>query len=423
MEEEQKEPVQKKSGKKVLLGILIAVIVLLALALIVFATPLKEMVLAKKTAPEVTLELLQGTVLDEDSGKYLFEVEALVTGHPMPKVTFNRYDNPEEVGENKIILLLESGESFTLVAVAESTEGKATATLELVAEEDPDDMGGETPDPDPDPPATAQNRPPVISSINFPSGLFQTGGTYTVTAQASDPDGDTLSYQWSVTAGTVPNLNANPIAWTTPGSPGDPQLTVIVRDGKGGEAVLSKQVAVGYLRLSPIPSQSGQIIKDQEVKSPTCIYAGDSNTNRIVRGYIAFKVNDLEDIPIKTAELRLAEPKTWGNPGDFMHGSLGTTGLRINIARWGDRESDSLVLADYNLSGDTLAGYTNYDITHTSQAGESVKNIVKLLQGSLDSGYSRIMFRLMFSNETSDNDNQWDGVEYQLNTISLYVTF
>lgn len=413
MEVEQNESKKRKSGKKVLIGFLAAMIILLILALVIFATPLNELSLAKKTAPEVTLELLKDPELDAESGKYLFEVEAKATGNPTPEVTFNRYDDPEEVGENRITLLLESGESFTLVVVAESSAGKATAQLELVVE-GTDDSGVTTSEPEP-PPAT-ENRPPVISDIVFAHELLRTGKPYTVTAQVSDPDGDTLTYQWSVTGGTVPNLNVNPISWTTPNIPGDPQLSVVVRDGKGGEAVLSKQVPVGYLQLSPIPSQSGQIIKDQEVKSPACAYAGDSNTNRIVRGFISFDIGDLDGIPIKTAELRLAEPRVWGDPA-FLHGTIG---LWVGVVRWGDRP---LVLADYNLSGVGIRSFTTYDITLASVAGQPTKLFVDELQKNINDGMNRLQVRLHFASEVSDSDSQWDGVEYQLNTISLYLTF
>lgn len=426
MEKEHDESKKSGAGWKIFIGSLAAIVVLLLLALVFFLTPLKEMVLGTKIAPEVTLELMRGPELDEESGKYLFEVEAVSTGNPAPEITFNRYDDPEEVGGNRVTLLLEKGESFTLVAVAENSEGKASATLELVAESpDDSDDAGDADDPTPggesEPPA-AENRPPAISNIVISHKLLCTGETYTVTAEASDPDGDNLTYQWSVTGGTVTNLNVNPISWKAPDVPGDPQLSVVVRDGKGGEAVLSKQVPVGYVRLSPVPAQSGQIIKDQEVKSPACVYAGDSNTNRIVRGFICFDIGDLEGIAIKTAELRLAEPEVWGDPS-FMHGTSGITGLRLNIASWKDRGSEPLALTHYSLPGDTIGGYTSYDITHTSVAGESGWNIVRLLQNYIDNGYDRFMFRLMFSNEASDSDGQWDGVEYKLDTVSLYLTF
>lgn len=407
---------EKKSGKKVLIVILVAVVILLAAALVVFVTPLKD-VLLPKAGPEITLELLKGPELDEESGKYLFEVEAIVTGKPAPRVTFNRYDSPEDVGSHIITIFLQAGESFTLVAVAENSEGKATGELLLTAE-GPGDIGDDN---DEQEPPAAENRPPVISAIVVSENILGTGTTYTVTAQASDPDDDELTYQWSVNGGTVANLNVNPISWTTPNTPGDPIIQVVVRDGKGGEAALSKQVPVGYLRLSPVVSQSGRIIKDHKVDSGMCIFVGDDNTNRIVRGFIFFDISALEGISIKTAELRLAEPETWGNPS-FMHGSVGRTGLRINAANWGDRGDAPLELEHFNLPGSTFAGYTDYDITHYSEVSVQY-DLAHHLQTGINSSFSRFLIRLMFSSETSNNNDQWDGVEYQLDTISLYVTF
>ena len=413
-----------------MIGFLAAVIILLLLALVFFISPLKDMVMGTKSVPEVTLELLRGPEPDEESGKYLFEVEAVATGNPAPEITFNRYDDPEEVGGNRVTLLLEKGESFTLVAVAENSEGKASVTLELVGEI-PDDSGddtdgtddsGDTGEPTPggesEPPA-AGNRPPVISKIVISHDLLRTGESYTVTAEASDPDGDNLTYQWSVTGGTVANLNVNPISWKAPDAPGDPQLSVVVRDGKGGEAVLSKQVPVGYMQLSPVSAQSGRIIKDQEVRSPACVFAGDSNTNKIVRGFVCFDISNLAGVIIKTGELRLDEPIVWGNPS-FMHG---TNGLSLNIASWGDRGGEPLALAHYSLPGTTIGNYTSYNITHAYTAGDSGYHIVIMLQTCIDKGYNRLMLRLLFSQEVSDSDGQWDGVEYKLDTISLYVTF
>ncbi len=186
--------------------------------------------------------------------------------------------------------------------------------------------------------------------------------------------------------------------------------------------VLSKQVPVGYLELKPLQEQSGRIIANEQVQAGQCIFVGDSNTNKIVRGYIFFNISDLEDLTLKSAKLRLGNPNVWGNPS-FMHGTMGTKGLRINVALWGNRGSEALILSDYNLPGQTIIGYTDYDITFTSVAGESSKQFVEMLQDAVNNEYSRFLVRLFFSSETSNTDGQWDGVEYQINDIYLYVTF
>jgi hypothetical protein len=65
----------------------------------------------------------------------------------------------------------------------------------------------------------------------------------TLSVQAADPDGDTLRYEWRVTAGTVENRNAAQTVWTLPRGPGLHFAYVIVSDGRGGYA--QKQYAVG----------------------------------------------------------------------------------------------------------------------------------------------------------------------------------
>ena len=51
---------------------------------------------------------------------------------------------------------------------------------------------------------------------------------------ATDGDGDTLSYQWRVTAGSIENRNASQTVWTMPAGRGIHFAYVTVADGKGG---------------------------------------------------------------------------------------------------------------------------------------------------------------------------------------------
>jgi peptidoglycan-associated lipoprotein len=57
-----------------------------------------------------------------------------------------------------------------------------------------------------------------------------------VTADASDPDGDTLTYAWSAPAGSLTNPSAVSTPWTAPMQEGPVPVTVRVSDGKGGTA-------------------------------------------------------------------------------------------------------------------------------------------------------------------------------------------
>jgi hypothetical protein len=64
-----------------------------------------------------------------------------------------------------------------------------------------------------------------------------TGGRLvTVTADASDPDGDTLTYRWSAPSGTFANASERQTVFTCPEISGSVTVTVDVTDDKGGSA-------------------------------------------------------------------------------------------------------------------------------------------------------------------------------------------
>ena len=92
------------------------------------------------------------------------------------------------------------------------------------------------PPPPPPPPApAAANRPPTVTAACDPCTV-EVGRTATITANAQDPDGDALTYQWTVTAGTVTNPTMRQSPWTAPNQPGPVTATVRVSDGRGGTA-------------------------------------------------------------------------------------------------------------------------------------------------------------------------------------------
>ncbi len=68
------------------------------------------------------------------------------------------------------------------------------------------------------------------TSTSADSGANKT----TLRVDASDADGDTLQYQWRVTAGSIENTNARETVWTLPDGPGLHFAYVTVSDGKGG---------------------------------------------------------------------------------------------------------------------------------------------------------------------------------------------
>ena len=103
------------------------------------------------------------------------------------------------------------------------------------------------PPPPPPPPAppVPENRPPTVTARCEPCTV-EIGRTSTVTADATDPDGDTLTYKWSGPAGTFARGTDRQTPWTAPNQEGPVQLTVQVDDGKGGTA--SANVTIQVIR-------------------------------------------------------------------------------------------------------------------------------------------------------------------------------
>jgi len=92
------------------------------------------------------------------------------------------------------------------------------------------------PPPAPTPPAPApQNRPPTVKARCEPCTV-EIGRTSTVTGDASDPDGDTLSYKWTAPAGTFTRPTDRQTPWTAPMQEGPVRVEICVSDGRGGTA-------------------------------------------------------------------------------------------------------------------------------------------------------------------------------------------
>ncbi|MBS1820208.1 MAG: OmpA family protein [Acidobacteria bacterium] len=99
------------------------------------------------------------------------------------------------------------------------------------------------PAPPPPAPVAPQNRPPTVQAQCDPCTV-EVGKTSTLTANGADPDGDTLTYRWSVPSGTLANPSDRQTQWTAPQQEGPVQATVTVNDGKGGTASANVTIQV-----------------------------------------------------------------------------------------------------------------------------------------------------------------------------------
>ena len=78
------------------------------------------------------------------------------------------------------------------------------------------------------------NNPPYISSLVADADWTTPSGSLQVTCNATDPDGDELSYEWSASEGNITGTGSE-VIWTAPDEVGIYHVTVVVTDGHGEE--------------------------------------------------------------------------------------------------------------------------------------------------------------------------------------------
>ncbi len=78
------------------------------------------------------------------------------------------------------------------------------------------------------------NEPPAIDRVFALRDRLAPTDTTTVIVEARDPEGGTLSYEWSNEGGTLSSTSGRHVLWTAPAA-GNYRISVKVRDDKRGE--------------------------------------------------------------------------------------------------------------------------------------------------------------------------------------------
>ena len=99
-------------------------------------------------------------------------------------------------------------------------------------------------------PGPPPNRAPTVKARCEPCTV-EVGRQLTASADAQDPDGDTLRYRWTSPTGSFANAAVRETPWTAPGQVGAVPLTITVDDGKGMTATDTVTVQV----IAPAPKQ------------------------------------------------------------------------------------------------------------------------------------------------------------------------
>jgi len=358
--------------------------------------------------PTIDLLIYEGPTYSEDDDVCYFRIEAVVTGNPVPSVSFSKDDSGGSWGPLKTQINLNSPtDLYTLTATATNSEGTATDSLLL-------SWGCS-------PVTRDANNDPIVYDINIVGGtpLYWPESKYGIYAVASDPDGDNLTYEWSVSGGSTEDTNNNPAAWNTPDTGGTYTITVTINDGNGGIAnktitAFISQVTypVVFTREFPIAiSEGGMIEYDSTethsniIQQVTTYEIGDTEYNWVRDSFISFDISQLSG-EIISAHLTFNLSSQTGDLTPFLP-------LKVVSVYWG---ATSLSKPGYAFG--TVCAVNNPNFSADNG------NLITELLRAMENGQERFQIAVTTGGlPPCDNDNIADLWLYDVDDISLIVTY
>jgi hypothetical protein len=361
-------------------------------------------------APTIDLLIYEGPALSEDGICY-FRIEAIVSGSPAPTVTFSKDDSNGTLGPLKTqINLTDPEDTYTLTATAENPSGSVNDTIVLSWGCSPATKGG--------------NSNPVVYDINVTGGtpLLWPDSKYGIYAVTADPDGDSLSYQWTVSEGSIDDIYSNPSAWNTPDAGGTYSISISVDDGNGGTDSLTKSVFISQttLPVSPITTEFPIVVSEsgiweidrsdtyeRVIPQVTTYEIGDTEDNWYRTACISFDISGLSS-DILSAHLTFNLSSQTGDPSPFMP-------LRVKSVYWGPYPF---------IERREILGFGTVCEVNGPNFSADNGNLKEQLLSAIEGGRDRFQIWVYFRGVPScDDDYSADLWIYDVEDISLTVTY
>lgn len=97
---------------------------------------------------------------------------------------------------------------------------------------------------EPNPPAPTPNTAPEVMSLTADPSQVQVGGNADLVAEARDPDGDPLTYEWRAELGAIFGEGSRVVYAAASCCPGTDTIHLTVRDDRGGSAAATVSIQV-----------------------------------------------------------------------------------------------------------------------------------------------------------------------------------
>jgi len=416
-------------NKKLLIALISIIIVCVVAGLLIFFYIQRG---AKEEAPTIKLEIYDGPDYSESDNMCYYRVEAVFSGTPEPEIEFSEDDNINVLGNDRVEVGVQAGDSYTLVATATNSAGTATASITLSGECEEEEKEAEAEEEEEE----AEAEEAEEAEEEEEEEVAGVAPTIALEIYEGPTPADGLCYyrvKATVTGTPAPTVTWSKDdshgAWGTKkaqvnlSSPSETYTLTATATNSVGSATDSITLRWGC----PVPEEEEEeevqevildVVEDETGSiasgSPGQIYndfvfAGDDNHNENVAGYISFKISSLAGVEIQSVTLRMTSPTERGDRTGFGFFRIGTLDYGRGLLEISDRDIPASMLIQLPNS--------------TTNVNYSDDNLKNALQNKIDGGSSRFQLIIYWSHPGSDRDGQWDGLEYSPRNIHLIIEY
>ena len=305
-------------------------------------------------APTIKLEIYEGPTYSASDDACYYSIEAIVTGTPGPEIEFGEDDNVKSLGNNRVRVGVEVGNSFILTATATNTAGLASASITLIGE--------------------------VIDEGEAAEGEEISGEIIEdeeISAEAADEE--------EADGGEIADAEED-------------------EEAEDEEAEDEEEIKTDILTciedesgtVTSIPGDNWSGVRAES--GP--IYIGDDPGDNTCMGYMSFDTSQLIGSTIISANLYTVSYDIFPVDGDNSFFEV----MYLQSVYYGPRP---LIPTDNDLPFERLASFP----TTISNINYSGDNLATSIQKSLDEGKTRYQVRLVWA-MTTDGDEESDGIAY-----------